>query len=65
MLALMQVDLIRKPGRGNVVSDVLNRRDEVQAMKTIQVLKLMFTNEGTLWCEIKEGYVNNLKDQRL
>ena len=47
-LVLMKVDLIHKPGHGNVVSDVLSRQEEFQAMSTIQISWLMFTGEGNL-----------------
>ena len=33
-LAVMKVDLIHKPGHGNVVSDALNGQEEFQAMNT-------------------------------
>ena len=47
-LALIKVDLIHKPDRGNVVLNALNRRDESQAMRTIQTLWLMFAGEKNL-----------------
>ena len=47
-LALMKVDLIHKPDRGNVVPDALSRREEFQAMRTIQTLWLMCAGEGNL-----------------
>jgi hypothetical protein len=37
-LMLMKVDLIHKPGRDNVELDALSKRDEFQAMNTIQIL---------------------------
>ena len=36
-LALMIMDLIHKLGRHNVVLDVLNRQEKVQAMSTTQL----------------------------
>ena len=37
-LALMNVDLIHKPGRDNVVPDALSRREEFHTMSTTQAL---------------------------
>ena len=54
----MKVDLIQIPNRDNVVPDVLSRREEFQAMRTIQTLWLMFASKGNLWCKIWEGYMN-------
>ena|ERR1700737_729989 len=47
-LALMKVDLIYKPDRGNVVPDALSKREEFQAMRTIQTLWLMCAGERNL-----------------
>ena len=47
-LALMNVDLIYKPGCDNVVLDALNRREEFHAMSTIQALRLMYKGERNL-----------------
>ena len=47
-LALMKLDLIHLPDRGNVVLDALSKCKEFQKMITIQTLWLMFTNERNL-----------------
>ena len=64
-LALMNVDLIHKPGRDNVVPDALSRREEFQAMSTTQVLRLMYKGEGDLERRIREGYMKDPEAQRL
>ena len=50
---------------GNVVPDALSRREEFQAMRTIQTLWLMCAGEGNLWCKIREGYINYPEAQKL
>ena len=47
-LALIKVDLIHKVGHGNVVPDALRRREEFQAMSSIQILWLKFIGEEHL-----------------
>ena len=64
-LALMNVDLIHKLGRDNVVPDALSRREEFHAMSTTQTLQLMYKGEGNLQWKIKEEYLKDLKAQRL
>ena len=64
-LALMNVDLIHKPGRDNVVPDALSRQEEFHAMSTTQALPLMYKGEGNLQRKIKEGYLKDPKAQRL
>ena len=64
-LALMNVDLIHKPGSDNVVSDALSRREEFQAMSTIQALRLIYKGEGNLQRKIREGYLKDPEAQRL
>ena len=58
-LALMNVDLIHKPGRDNVVLDALSRREEFHAMSTTQTLRLMYKGEGNLQQKIREGYLKD------
>ena len=53
-LALMNVDLIHKPGRDNVVPDALSRKEEFHAMSTTQVLRLMYKREGNFEQKIRE-----------
>ena len=64
-LALMNVDLIHNPGRDNVVSDALSRREEFHAMSTTQALQLMYKGEGNLQWKIRKEYLNDPKAQRL
>ena len=45
ILVLINVDFIHEPGRGNVVMDVLNKRDVFQAMSMTQTLWLMFNDK--------------------
>ena len=60
----MKVDLIHKPNCDNIVLNALGRREEFQAMKTIQTLWLMFTSKENLWCKIRKGYINYHKAHR-
>ena len=64
-LALMNVDLIHKPGRDNVVPNALSRREEFHTMSTIQALRLMYKGEGNLQRKIREGYLKDPEAQRL
>ena len=64
-LALMNVDLIHKPGCNNVMPDALSRRKEFHAMSMTQTLRLMYKAEGNLQQKIKEGYLKDPKAQRL
>jgi hypothetical protein len=43
-LALMKVDLIYKPCGGNVMSDVLGKHEEFQAISIIQFLWLIYNS---------------------
>jgi hypothetical protein len=64
-LVLMNVDLIHKPGRDNVVPDVLSRKEEFHTMSTTQVLRLMYKGEGNWERKIGEGYMKDPEAQRL
>ena len=64
-LALMNVDLIHKPGRDNVVPDALSRQEEFHTMSTTQALRLMYKGEGNLQRKIREGYLKDPEAQRL
>lgn len=64
-LVLMNVDLIYKLGRNNVVLDVLSRQEELQAMSTFQVLRLMYKDERDLKWWIREGCMKDPKAHRL
>jgi hypothetical protein len=48
IFALIKVDWIHLPDRGNVVPDTLDKREEFQAIETIQTLWLMFAGERNL-----------------
>ena len=61
----MNVDLIHKPSRDNMVPDVQSRREEFQTMNTIQTLHLIYKDERNLQLKKKRRYVKNLKVQRL
>jgi hypothetical protein len=60
-LTLMNVKLIHKPGRANVVLDALNRLEEFQVMITSQSLWLMYKGECDLHRKLREGYVNDFE----
>lgn len=64
-LALMNVDLIHKPGRDNVVPDALSRKEELHAMSTTQVLRLMYRGEGNWERRIREGYMKDPEAQQM
>jgi hypothetical protein len=61
----MNVDLIHKLGRNNVVLDVLSRREELQAMSTFQVLRLIYKGERDLEWWIREGCMKDPEAYRL
>ena len=61
----MNVDLIHKPRRDNVVLNALSRQEELQAMSTTQVLRLMYKGKGDLERRIKEEYMKDPKALRL
>ena len=60
----MNVDLIHKPGRDNVVPDALSRKEDFHAMSTTQALRLMYKGEGNLERKIREGYMKDPEAQR-
>ena len=64
ILVLINVDLIHKLDHDNVMHDVLSKREEFQAMGTIQTLWLMYKGERELQCMIRTGYMNDLEAQR-
>ena len=61
----MNVNLIHRPCRDNVVLDTLNRREGFQTMSTTQTLRLIYKGKGNSQRKIREGYINNPKAQRL
>ena len=64
-MALLNVELIHKLGRDNLVPDALNRRKEFQAMSMTQTLRLIYKSERDLQRTVREGYINDPKAQRL
>ncbi|KAL3692137.1 hypothetical protein R1sor_005788 [Riccia sorocarpa] len=58
ILALMDVNLIHKLGRENVVPDALSRKEEYMPSST-QVLKAMYQGESALERKIREGYMRD------
>jgi hypothetical protein len=46
-------------------SSIISRQDELQAINTMQVLRLMYKGEGDLAWQIREGYMKDPKAQRL
>ena len=64
-LALMNVDLIHKPDRDELVPDALNRKEEFHIISTTQVLRLIYKGKENLERKIREGYMKDLKAQRL
>jgi hypothetical protein len=62
-LALMNVDLIHKPGKENVVPDALSRKDEFKPSST-QMLRLMFEGESDLARRIREAYMKDPEAQK-
>ena len=65
ILALMNIDLIHKPGRDNEMPDALSRKEEFHAMSTTQALRLIYKGEGNLERKIMEGYMKDPEAQRL
>lgn len=63
-MALMKVDLIHKPSRDNLVSNVLSRMEEFQAISTSQTMCHMYKGEENLQHKIRLGYINNFEAQR-
>jgi hypothetical protein len=64
-LALMNLDLIHKLGRDNVIPDALSRQEELQVVTTTQVLRLTYKDKGGLEQRIRKGYMKDPKAQRL
>ena len=62
-LALMNVDLIHKPGKENVVPDALSRKDEYKPSST-QILRLMYEGENDLARRIREAYMKDPEAQK-
>jgi len=59
-MALLNVELIHKPGQNNVVLDALNTKEKFQMEKPLtktQALKAIFQGENSLERRIKEAYV--------
>ncbi|KAL2629296.1 hypothetical protein R1flu_013982 [Riccia fluitans] len=54
-LALMDVELIHKPGKENIVPDALSRKEEFMPSST-QVLRVMYHGESDLKKRIRETY---------
>ena len=61
----MNVDLIHKSGRDNVVLDALSKREELHAISTTQALRLIYKDKINLQWKIREGYFKDPKAQRL
>ena len=59
------MDLIHKLNHDNMVPDTLSRREEFQAMSTIQTLWLVYKGKGDLQRKTKKWYINDPKAQRL
>ncbi|KAL2630554.1 hypothetical protein R1flu_015240 [Riccia fluitans] len=57
-LALMDVELIHKPGKNNVVPDALSRKEEYMPSST-QVMRSMYRGETDLERRIHEGYMGD------
>ena len=62
-LVLMNVELIHKPGRENVVPDALSRKDEHRPSIT-QVLRVIYAGEGDLAKRIREAYMKDPEAQK-
>jgi len=59
-LALLDVELIQKSGRNNVVPNALSRKEEFQVEKPltkILALKTIFQGKNSLKHKIQEAYV--------
>jgi hypothetical protein len=61
-LALMDIELIHKPGKDNVVLDVLSCKEEYQRemfWESTQILWSMFVKESDIERKIQKVYVEN------
>jgi hypothetical protein len=61
-LALMDIELIHKPGKDNVVLDVLSCKEEYQRemlWESTQILRSMFVKESDIERKIQKVYVEN------
>jgi len=61
-LALMDIELIHKLSKDNVMLDVLNHKKEYQRempWESIQILWIMFIEESDLEIKIQETYVKD------
>ncbi|KAL2632608.1 hypothetical protein R1flu_004087 [Riccia fluitans] len=61
-LALMDVELIHKPGRENVVPDALSRKEEYMPSSS-RVLRVMYQRESDLERRIRETYMQDETDK--
>jgi hypothetical protein len=59
----MNVELIHKPGRENVVPDALSRKEEHRP-STTQILRMMYAGEGDLARKIREAYMKDPEAQK-
>jgi hypothetical protein len=62
MLALMDIKLIHKLDKNNVVFNPLSQKEEYQGemlSKTMQILNAMLVGKNNFEHKIKEGYVKN------
>ena len=60
-LVLMNVDLIHKPGKDNVVPDALSRKDEYKS--ATQLLRMMYSGESDLARKLRESYMQDEEAQ--
>ena len=60
-LVLMNVDLIHKPGKDNIVPDALSRKDEYKSVT--QLLRMIYSGESDLTRKIREGYMKDEEAQ--
>lgn len=61
-LALMDIELIHKPNKDNVVLDALNCKEEYQGKmpwENIQIFQIMFVEESNLERKIQEAYAED------
>ncbi len=62
-LALMDIELIHKHGKNNVVPYVLNRMEEYQwgmHWESIQILRAMFVEKSHIKRKIQKAYVEDV-----
>jgi hypothetical protein len=58
----MDIELIHKPGKDNVVLDALSCKEDYQGethCESIQILQAMFVEENNLERKIQEAYVED------